>query len=34
VNTDVQDRAFTVLWDNQSFRYTLPAGAVVTFFWS
>jgi len=34
VNTEVQDRAFTVLWGNQSFRYTLPAGAVVTFFWS
>ena len=34
VNTEVQDRAFTVLWDNQSFRYTLPAGAVVTFFWN
>ena len=34
VNTEAQDRAFTVLWGNQSFRYTLPAGAVVTFFWS
>jgi glucosylceramidase len=34
VNTAAQDRAFTVLWDNQSFRYTLPAGAVVTFVWS
>jgi len=34
VNTEAQDRAFTVLWGNQSFRYTLPAGAVATFFWS
>jgi len=34
VNTEAQDRAFTVLWGNQSFRYTLPAGAVVTFSWS
>jgi len=30
----VQDRAFAVRWANQSFRYTLPAGAVVTFVWS
>jgi len=34
VNTAAQDRAFTVLWSNQSLRYTLPAGAVVTFVWS
>jgi len=34
VNTAAQDRAFTVLWGNQSLRYTLPAGAVVTFVWS
>src|SRR2546422_50122 len=34
VNTETQDRTFTVIWGNQSFRYTLPAGAVVTFFWS
>ncbi len=34
VNTEAQDRAFTVLWGNQSLRYTLPAGAVVTFVWS
>ncbi len=34
VNTETQDRAFTVLWDNQSLRYTLPAGAVVTLVWS
>ena len=34
VNTEAQDRAFTVRWGNQSFRYTLPAGAVVTFVWS
>jgi len=34
VNTETQDRAFTVLWGIQSFRYTLPAGAVVTFVWS
>jgi glucosylceramidase len=34
VNTAAQDRAFTVLWGNQSVRYTLPAGAVVTFVWS
>ena len=34
VNTETQDRAFTVLWDNQSLRYTLPASAVVTLFWS
>ncbi len=34
VNTEAQDRAFTVLWANQSFPYTLPAGAVVTLFWS
>ena len=34
VNTAVQDRAFTVLWGSQSLRYTLPAGAVVTFVWS
>src|SRR6185437_16061371 len=34
VNTDVQDRAFAVRWASQSFRYTLPAGAVVTFVWS
>jgi len=33
VNTAAQDRAFTVLWSNQSLRYTLPVGAVVTFFW-
>jgi len=33
VNTAAQDRAFTVLWGNQSLRYTLPAGAVVTLLW-
>jgi glucosylceramidase len=32
-NTEAQDRAFTVLWGKQSFPYTLPAGAVVTFVW-
>ncbi|PYO64226.1 MAG: glycosyl hydrolase [Gemmatimonadetes bacterium] len=34
VNTDVQDRTFAVRWASQSFRYTLPAGAVVTFVWN
>jgi glucosylceramidase len=34
VNTDVQDRTFAVRWASRSFRYTLPAGAVVTFAWS
>jgi glucosylceramidase len=34
VNTETQDRAFTLVWDNQSFRYSLPAGAVATFVWS
>ena len=32
VDTAAQDRAFTVLWDNQSLRYTLPTGAVVTLY--
>src|SRR3989454_8493442 len=34
VNTDPQDRTFAVRWANQSLRYTLPAGAVVTFVWN
>ena len=33
VNTAAQDRTFTVLWGNQSLRYTLPAGSVVTLLW-
>ena len=34
VNTTAQERTFAVRWSGQSFRYVLPAGAVVTFFWS
>src|SRR5439155_22861656 len=34
VNTDPQDRTFPVRWANQALRYTLPAGAVVSFVWS
>ena len=34
VNTTAQERTFAVVWSGQSFRYVLPAGAVVTFSWS
>ncbi len=34
VNSNSQDRSFAVTWAGRSFRYTLPAGAVVTFVWS
>ncbi len=34
VNTTAQERTFAVRWSGQSFRYVVPAGAVVTFFWS
>ena len=34
VNTAAQERTFAVRWSGQSFRYVLPAGAVVTFSWS
>ena len=34
VNTTAQERTFAVRWSGQSFRYVLPAGAVVTFSWS
>jgi len=34
VNTAAQERTFAVVWSGQSFRYVLPAGAVVTFSWS
>jgi len=34
VNSNNQDHSFAVTWMGRSFRYTLPAGAVVTFFWS
>jgi len=33
VNTDPQDRTFAVR-ASQYFRYTLPAGGVVTFVWN
>ena len=34
VNTAAADLSFAVRWAGQSFRYTLAAGAVVTFLWS
>jgi DNA-directed RNA polymerase specialized sigma24 family protein len=34
LNTTAQERTFAVRWSGQFFRYVLPAGAVVTFFWS
>jgi glucosylceramidase len=34
VNTAAADLSFAVRWAGQSFRYTLAAGAVVTFVWS
>lgn len=34
LNTATADRTFSVRWSGKSFRYTLPAGAVVTFSWS
>jgi glucosylceramidase len=34
VYNDGASRSFQVLWGNQSFTYTLPAGATVTFTWS
>jgi len=34
VNTAAQERTLAVQWSGQWFRYTLVAGAVVTFFWS
>jgi glucosylceramidase len=33
-NSGSSDRAFKVAWGNQSFNYTLPAGAMATFRWS
>ncbi|HEX7019064.1 MAG TPA: glycoside hydrolase family 30 beta sandwich domain-containing protein [Gemmatimonadaceae bacterium] len=34
LNTAAQDRTFAVRWSGRSFRYTLSAGAVVTFTWN
>ena len=34
VNANTQERTFSVTWAGRSFRYSLSAGAVVTFFWS
>lgn len=34
LNGATQPRTFSLRWSGKSFRYTLPAGAVVTFFWS
>jgi glucosylceramidase len=34
LNTTAADRAFAVTWAGRWFRYMLPAGAVVTLFWS
>jgi len=34
VNANTQGRTFSVTWAGRSFRYSLSAGAVVTFFWS
>ena len=33
-NNDLSSDTFQVLWGNQGFNYTLPAGATVTFKWS
>ena len=33
-NNDASSDTFQVLWGNQGFNYTLPAGATVTFKWS
>ena len=34
VNANTQEQTFSVTWAGRFFRYSLPAGAIVTFLWS